>query len=64
LAVGVLGRPSDAEDAMLTALGRIQDLRAVMEEFGPSSQADPGRRLRMDRRSVSEEAAELQRGKM
>jgi DNA-binding MarR family transcriptional regulator len=32
---------------------------AVIEEFGPSSQADLGRRLGMDRRSVSEEAARL-----
>jgi len=35
---------------------------AVIEEFGPSSQADLGRRLGMDRRSVSEEAAGLQHG--
>ena len=34
---------------------------AVIEEFGPSSQADLGRRLGMDRRSVSEEAASLER---
>jgi DNA-binding MarR family transcriptional regulator len=35
---------------------------AVIEEFGPSSQADLGRRLGMDRRSVSEEAAGLEHG--
>ena len=35
---------------------------AVIEEFGPSSQADLGRRLAMDRRSVSEEAARLEHG--
>jgi DNA-binding MarR family transcriptional regulator len=35
---------------------------AVIDEFGPSSQADLGRRLGMDRRSVSEEAAGLERG--
>lgn len=35
---------------------------AVIEEFGPSSQADLGRRLGMDRRSVSEEAARLEHG--
>jgi len=34
---------------------------AVIDEFGPSSQADLGRRLGMDRRSVSEEAARLER---
>ncbi len=34
---------------------------AVVEEFGPSSQADLGRRLAMDRRSVSEAAAGLER---
>jgi DNA-binding MarR family transcriptional regulator len=34
---------------------------AVIEEFGPSSQADLGRRLGMDRRSVSDEAAGLER---
>jgi len=34
---------------------------AVLDEFGPSSQADLGRRLGMDRRSVSEEAARLER---
>jgi DNA-binding MarR family transcriptional regulator len=34
---------------------------AVIEEFGPSSQADLGRRLGMDRRSVSEEASSLER---
>jgi DNA-binding MarR family transcriptional regulator len=34
---------------------------AVIEEFGPSSQADLGRRLGMDRRSVSEEAVGLER---
>ncbi len=33
---------------------------AVIEEFGPSSQADLGRRLGMDRRSVSEEAVGLE----
>jgi MarR family transcriptional regulator, lower aerobic nicotinate degradation pathway regulator len=33
---------------------------AVVEEFGPSSQADLGRRLGMDRRSVSEAAAGLE----
>jgi DNA-binding MarR family transcriptional regulator len=33
---------------------------AVIEEFGPSSQADLGRRLGMDRRSVSEEAVALE----
>jgi MarR family transcriptional regulator, lower aerobic nicotinate degradation pathway regulator len=35
---------------------------AVIEEFGPSSQADLGRRLGMDRRSVSEAAVGLQHG--
>jgi DNA-binding MarR family transcriptional regulator len=36
---------------------------AVIEEFGPSSQSDLGRRLGMDRRSVSEEVVSLeQRG--
>lgn len=35
---------------------------AVIEEFGPSSQADLGRRLGMDRRSVSEEAVGLEHG--
>ena len=35
---------------------------AVIEEFGPSSQADLGRRLGMDRRSISEEAVSLERG--
>jgi DNA-binding MarR family transcriptional regulator len=34
---------------------------AVIDEFGPSSQADLGRRLGMDRRSVSEEAVGLER---
>jgi DNA-binding MarR family transcriptional regulator len=33
---------------------------AVIDEFGPSSQADLGRRLGMDRRSVSEEAVALE----
>jgi len=35
---------------------------AVLDEFGPSSQADLGRRLGMDRRSTSEEAAALESG--
>lgn len=35
---------------------------AVIDEFGPSSQADLGRRLDMDRRSISEEAVGLERG--
>ena len=35
---------------------------AVIEEFGPSSQADLGRRLGMDRRSISEEAVRLEQG--
>ncbi|WNV87088.1 MarR family transcriptional regulator [Umezawaea sp. Da 62-37] len=35
---------------------------AVIDEFGPSSQADLGRRLGMDRRSVSEEAVALEHG--
>jgi DNA-binding MarR family transcriptional regulator len=35
---------------------------AVIAEFGPSSQADLGRRLGMDRRSISEEAVGLERG--
>jgi MarR family transcriptional regulator, lower aerobic nicotinate degradation pathway regulator len=35
---------------------------AVIDEFGPSSQASLGRRLGMDRRSVSEEAVALERG--
>jgi DNA-binding MarR family transcriptional regulator len=35
---------------------------AVIEEFGPSSQADLGRRLGMDRRSISEEAIALEHG--
>jgi MarR family transcriptional regulator, lower aerobic nicotinate degradation pathway regulator len=35
---------------------------AVIEEFGPTSQADLGRRLGMDRRSVSEETAALDHG--
>jgi hypothetical protein len=35
---------------------------AAIEEFGPASQADLGRRLGMDRRSVSEEAAGLENG--
>jgi DNA-binding MarR family transcriptional regulator len=35
---------------------------AVIEEFGPSSQADLGRRLGMDRRSISDEAVGLERG--
>ena len=35
---------------------------AVIDKFGPSGQADLGRRLGMDRRSVSEEAAGLERG--
>lgn len=34
---------------------------AVIDEFGPSSQADLGRRLEMDRRSTSEEAVGLER---
>lgn len=53
------------------AAGRVSELGAskaaygmlaVIEEFGPSSQADLGRRLGMDRRSVSEEAAGLEHG--
>ncbi len=36
-------------------------LLAVLDEFGPCSQAELGRRLRMDRRSVSEETLALQR---
>ena len=35
---------------------------AVIAEFGPSSQADLGRRLGMDRRSVSAETVGLERG--
>ena len=35
---------------------------AVIAEFGPSSQADLGRRLGMDRRSVSEETIGLEQG--
>ncbi len=34
---------------------------AVIDEYGPSSQADLGRRLGMDRRSVSEESVGLER---
>ncbi|WP_194897841.1 MarR family winged helix-turn-helix transcriptional regulator [Catenulispora pinisilvae] len=48
--------------ARLGASKAAYGMLAVLEEFGPSSQADLGRRLGMDRRSVSDETAGLERG--
>jgi DNA-binding MarR family transcriptional regulator len=48
--------------ARLGASKAAYGMLAVIEEFGPSSQAELGRRLAMDRRSVSEAAVELERG--
>ena len=48
--------------AQLGASKAAYGMLAVIEEFGPSSQADLGRRLTMDRRSVSEGAARLEHG--
>jgi DNA-binding MarR family transcriptional regulator len=56
------GQLAAARVSELGASKAAYGMLAVIEEFGPSSQADLGRRLGMDRRSVSDEAAGLERG--
>jgi DNA-binding MarR family transcriptional regulator len=55
------GRLAADRVAELGASKAAYGMLAVVEEFGPSSQADLGRRLGMDRRSISEEAVGLER---
>jgi DNA-binding MarR family transcriptional regulator len=62
LAAARAGRLAAGRVSKLGVSKAAYGMLAVIEEFGPSSQADLGRRLGMDRRSVSEEAARLEHG--
>lgn len=62
LTAGLAGQLAAERVSRLGASKAAFGMLAVLEEFGPSSQADLGRRLGMDRRSVSDETAGLEHG--